>query len=56
MGGDWCNVNQERCEGNCAGTWCTNCPTPPPPTPTPPTPTPPTPTPPTGGMTATTTR
>merc|ERR1712156_956472 len=61
MGGDWCNVNRERCEGNCAGTWCTN-PTPPiapPPTPTPPTPTPPVPTPPTpptGGMSATTTR
>merc|ERR1712156_471967 len=61
MGGDWCNVNRERCEGNCAGTWCTNPtpPTAPPPTPTPPTPTPPVPTPPTpptGGMSATTTR
>ena len=62
MGGPWCNETQERCEGNCAGTWCTSNgptptpPTPTPPTPTPPTPTPPTPTPPTGGMTATTTR
>ena len=61
MGGSWCNVKKEHCEGNCAGTWCTNGPTPTPPTPvpptpTPPTPTPPTPTPPTGGMTATTTR
>jgi len=24
QGGDWCNESIENCEGNCAGTWCTN--------------------------------
>ena len=32
MGGPWCNETQERCEGNCSGTWCTNGPPPTPPT------------------------
>ena len=51
QGGDWCNISQTNCEGNCSGTWCSSSPSKP--TTSAPTPSP---VPPTGGSQATTTR